>query len=479
MSLIHNAKWVSISQVGRIIIQLLSLTILTRLIPPSEYGLMAMGTVVVNLVLIVRDLGTAAAIIQSKELDGRVVNSIFWLNIIMGFSLFIIIALLSPIISHFFDAPKLTSLLILLALGFPIASAGSVHQALLERESKFKVIAVIELSAAILGLIGALLSAVKGGGAYSLALQLIINSFIASILFYAVSGWKPSFEFSVIHLRRIIGFSGNLTAFNLVNYFSRNLDTIIIGHKFDVNILGAYSLAYRIMLFPLQSLTFVASRSLYPILSRKQENIKEINAIYCKTIFAIISITSPMMLGLAILRVPFVDIVFGHNWDAVPALLLWLAPTGFIQSVLSCSGSVFMALNKTNLLLKLGLCGACLQVSAFVVGAFYDIHVFVILYLIANLLNAIPVLYSTFKLMQLQVLELIKLSLIPLFSCFCMFLFLYFNQYKLDSEKLNFAINVLCGGFTYGVSYIVASYLLLKINFVNKKLIPGILLKKI
>lgn len=477
MSLINNAKWVSISQFGRILIQLLSLTVLTRLIPPSEYGLMAMGTVVVNLVLIVRDLGTASAIIQAKELDYSVVNSIFWLNVIMGVGLFIIIATLSPAISYFFDAPKLTMLLSLLALSFPLASIGSAHQALLERESKFKKIAAIELLAAVSGFVVAFVSAIHGGGAFSLALQLIVNSLFSSFLYYLLSAWRPSIKFSFSHLRSILGFSGNLTAFNLVNYFSRNADMIIIGHKYDVSILGAYSLAYRIMLFPLQSLTFVASRSLYPILSRHQEDLQKISKIYCQTIFVIMSITAPMMFGLAVLRDPFISVVFGQNWNAVPAILLWLAPTGFIQSILSCSGSVFMSLNRTSLLMKLGVCGAILQVTAFLIGSLYDIHIFVILYFLSNIVNAIPVLFYTFKLLQVQPFELVKSTIVPLFSCLCMYFFLKQNYHCFNNEMSDLLMNVVVGAIIYGACFIIISTILLKFNFLSKDITPSILLR--
>ncbi|WP_312651373.1 oligosaccharide flippase family protein, partial [Escherichia coli] len=86
---------------------------------------------------------------------------------------------------------------------------------------------------------------------------------ISSVGFWFVSNWTPSFSFDKKDINDVLNFSGNLTLFNLVNYFSRKSDNMIIGHYFSTSILGAYSLAYRIMLFPLQSLTSVASRSLY------------------------------------------------------------------------------------------------------------------------------------------------------------------------------------------------------------------------
>ncbi|HFU6545298.1 TPA: oligosaccharide flippase family protein, partial [Klebsiella pneumoniae] len=84
MSLFNNAKWVAISQVVKVLVQLINIVYLARLIPPGEYGIMAMALVIINFGMLIRDLGTAAAIIQRKKIDDDIINSIFWLNLFMG-----------------------------------------------------------------------------------------------------------------------------------------------------------------------------------------------------------------------------------------------------------------------------------------------------------------------------------------------------------------------------------------------------------
>ncbi|HAT3771578.1 TPA: oligosaccharide flippase family protein, partial [Citrobacter freundii] len=79
MNLINNARWVAISQLFKIAVQLINLIVLTRLIPPTDYGVMAMALVVTNLGLLVRDLGTSAALIQRKVIDDGIINAVFWL----------------------------------------------------------------------------------------------------------------------------------------------------------------------------------------------------------------------------------------------------------------------------------------------------------------------------------------------------------------------------------------------------------------
>lgn len=118
---------------------------------------MAMALVVINFSLLIRDLGTSAAIIQHNELKDSTTNAIFGLNITMGTVIAIVIALFSPLIATAFKEPRLTDILLLLSISFPIASSGSTHLALLERNSKFMIVSLIELSAGILALIAAII----------------------------------------------------------------------------------------------------------------------------------------------------------------------------------------------------------------------------------------------------------------------------------------------------------------------------------
>ncbi|WP_273890488.1 lipopolysaccharide biosynthesis protein [Serratia marcescens] len=393
MGLVSNAKWVAFSQLFKIGVQVLNIVVLARLMPPSEYGLMSMALVVTNFALLVRDLGTAAAIIQRKDLQNETINAIFWLNILMGLTIAGIIVIFSPVIAYVFHEPRLIAVLCLLAISFPLASSASAHMALLERDSKFKKVASIEISSSVVAVIVAIIMAYQGFGVYSLVAQILVLSLMSSVQLWLASKWRPSFNnmINTKEIKGLIGFSGNLTLFNFINYFSRNADSMMIGHYMSAAILGAYSLAYRIMLFPLQSMTTVASRALFPILSQHQDNSDKVRATYLNVVYVILLVVFPLMTGLAVLREPFVQLVFGVQWSMTAAILLWLAPTGIIQAVLSTTGSVFMAKGRTDILMRLGILGAILQVGAFIIGVRFDIDTFVKLYFIANVINFFPV----------------------------------------------------------------------------------------
>ncbi|MBA5599883.1 MOP flippase family protein [Pectobacterium aroidearum] len=426
MSLLENAKWNAFSQSFKIIVQLINIVYLARIIPPSEYGIMAMALVVINFGILLRDLGTAAAIIQRETLTSRLINTVFWLNTLMGITIGIVIIAISSPIASIYEQPKLFPVLCLLSVIFPLSSCASAHQALLERESKFKKISMVEVTSSLFSVCMAIVLANMGYGVYSLVFQAIVMSFMSACQYWIISVWRPSIKefISIAELKSIFGFSANLSLFNFINYFSRNTDSFIIGKYMSAAILGSYSLAYRIMLFPLQSLTFVATRSLYPVLSKNQNNNKEIAKTYLNCIFAVLFITMPLMSGIALLSQPFVNLVFGSQWWLTADILTWLAPTAIIQSVLSTTGSVFMAKGRTDILMRLGIVGTILQVGAFFIGANYNIIVFAKMYFIANIINFFPVMFFLLKLIDSSFSAFFNKILSILISSVAMIIFL-------------------------------------------------------
>ncbi|HBQ5196607.1 TPA: oligosaccharide flippase family protein, partial [Klebsiella pneumoniae] len=148
-------------------------------------------------------------------------------------------------------------------------------------------------------------------------------------------------------------------------------------------ILGVYSLAYRVMLFPVQNITFVLSRSMYPVLSHYCDDKSKAFDIYLNTIKNIAMITPVIMFGLSVVSKDFVFVFLGEKWLGVSSILIYLAPTAILQSFISTTGTVFMSQGRTDLLLKISIFNCILQCAAFIIGINYNITTFVILYFFA------------------------------------------------------------------------------------------------
>lgn len=435
MSAVQNVRWVGMIQVTRISVQLLGLLILSRLLTPADFGLVAIVFAINNFALLLRDMGTASAIIQRNVLDEQTVLTAHWSNCFIGFGLAAILLALSYPLESAFQAPGLAPLLQLSALSFPFLSGSTVHQALLERSQRFATVARIEIIALLTGFTVAVASALLGAGAYALILQTLTVAVLSATQFWIASETKMTWGWSREHAKGLWGYSGNLFGFNLVNYFSRNADTMIIGRVLGPTALGPYSLAYRVMLFPLQNLTFVATRALFPRMSRHQHSPQELGNMHLRLLSVISFFTAPMMAGLFVLREPFVDVALGDSWGMVATLIMWLAPIGFVQSLVSAGGIVFQALARTDLLFRLGLFSSALHVIAFVVGVHWGLLGVAAAYFVATLINCVVALGVLLHLMQQTVPRLLGAVVPAIAKALVMATIIYFADIELRSVE--------------------------------------------
>jgi PST family polysaccharide transporter len=388
MSVGANARWIGAAQVVRVSLQLATLTVLARLLSPSDYGLMSMATVVTTFATLFRDLGTAAAVVQRRELSHDLVSTMFWLNAALGVALGASIVTSAPWLEAWLKLPGLSPVLMAVAPSFVLVGASSTQQALLERRQDFRTLTYIDVSAALFAAALCIVAAFLHFGVYSLVVQLIAHSALSSVWLWLAARWRPRAVFARRQIRALLGFSGNLAAFNFINYFARNADNVIIGRVLGSQALGSYSLAYRLMMFPVQNLTLVAGRALLPVLSRRQAHDSASTELHLRTVRAVGFMTAPLMATMLVLRRPLVRAAFGPQWDDAAELLTWLAPTGYIQSIVSTTGAVLTAAGRTRVLFALGTMNALLAVSAFMIGVFSGTLALVRWYFVANLIGA-------------------------------------------------------------------------------------------
>lgn len=395
--------WSLLSQSIRLGSQAIGLIVLARLLPTSDFGVISMALVVTGFAMLFRDFGTTAAIIQQHELSPQVLDSVFLFNIAVGMFLAAAAALLSPVAAWFFSEPRLPGVLCLLALVFPVGALGLVHQALLERVSNFKPVALIESLAALMGLATAIFGAWWGWGVYSLVMQTLVSACITTACLWFTSSWRPGIRGSLMEIRALWDFAGNLVGFNVFNYFARNADNMLIGRFLGATELGIYSIAYRLMTLPLQVVSVVVGRSLFPVLSRMQRDPERLAAAYLRALAAATLVNAPLLMGFFALRESFISVVMGTKWMPAADLLMWLLPVALLQSVGTTVGTLYLAMGRTDVMLKWGIFGGTVIVAGFCVGLRWGMQGLVIGYAVVYAAIFLPSLIIPYRLVGLRV----------------------------------------------------------------------------
>jgi O-antigen/teichoic acid export membrane protein len=352
--------WSFLSQGGKQASQFVITAILARLVSPADFGLLGMATVFTGFALIFGELGIGGAIVQKQDLRDEHYSSAFWLNILVGSCLTGLFVLLAPLIASFFGTPELRLIVVVLSLNFFLSSFTVVQQAILTKAMHFRTLMVRDLGAVILSGVVGIVCAMRGLGVWSLVAQTLTYTIVNNFLLWMLSSWRPQFAFSRAAIGDIFHFSANMTGFQIVNYLARNVDHLIIGKFLGAQALGYYTLAYKLMMLPLQNSTWVINKVMFPAFSRIQDQLEKVQENYLKLLKAVALLVFPGMALFHVLAPDLVSLVYGHRWQPAVALIEILCFCGMAQSISSLGGIIYLSQGKADVQLKMSLVSASL-----------------------------------------------------------------------------------------------------------------------
>lgn len=359
--------------------------LLARLLVPADYGLVGMALVITSFVALFGNLGLGAALIQKKVIDEETISTAFWATVAAGFVLLAVVYIAAPYAAEFYREPRVIDIARVAALGLLFGPMNSIVTSLLERHMRYRAVAFLDISTALLGQATAVGFALSGMGVWSLVAGTLVAQAARIPLAYAFERWTPGLGFSFAKLKELFSFGGYLLAFNFVNFFNRNLDKLIIGRALGATQLGYYDMAYQAMLKPLQNVSDTIGRPLFPALSSLRDKREEAAETYRKIVAYISLVTFPAMFGLSAVASDFVTVVLGPQWvPSIPVLQI-LAIVGAVQSVAATVGSIYLSQGRSDLMLKVGIAATGLVGIAFFVGVSWGIIGVAVCYSLATL----------------------------------------------------------------------------------------------
>ena len=415
-AVVKGTGWTVVSRLGSQVFSIVSVTIVARLVAPEAYGLVGMAQVLIGFAGLFRDIGTAAAIVQRQDLDEELLSSVFWLNLALGAAVTAACLAIAPGVAWFYRQPAVLPVFQALSLSFLIASCSNVHAALAMRRFQFARITAAELSGGAAGLLAAVTGALLGAGVWSLVAGALANAAVATLVFVAAVRWRPQARFSPAKLRALASFGLNLSGFNMVNYFGRNTDNLLIGKFLGATPLGFYGFAYNLMLYPVQAVAQTLGRVLFPAFARMQDDYQRLGHAYLRACAAIAFLTFPMMAGVAILAAEFVAVLLGPRWAPVAPVLRILAPVGLVQSVVTTVGHLYTTTGRTDLMFRWGSLASLLMVMSFVAGLPWGMLGVAAAYALVMMLMAVPLLWLAMRLIGLPLRAMAR-TLQPVAAC--------------------------------------------------------------
>lgn len=347
----RGASWTLAGAVISAILFILRPAILTRFLEKEDFGLMAILLLVVGISHLFSDLGVSASLYSQQQISRREYSSLFWFGMIIAVIIYLIIAALAIPLAAFYKIPALSSLIPLIALEILIVSAGRQFQVFLQKDLRFRSLALIEISAALLSLLLAVWLAIQGYGIYSLVWSVLAASALRSILLISVS-WRNYpllLSLDIKNNRRFYRIGIFQTGSQLLDYIAANIDIIIIGKLMSTADLGVYNLVKQLIVRPYGMINHVIIGVSLPILGKLRENIVRQQTAFLEMLRLAAFANLPVYGLMAIFAPQILLLLYGPAYTVGAPWMQWLSLWGATAAIVSAASSIILVKGRTDL----------------------------------------------------------------------------------------------------------------------------------
>jgi len=454
---VSGIKWTTIGMIGRSLFQLLQISVLTRFLPKEAFGLVAMALFLVQFSNIFVDMGMSTAILHKQNATRREYSSIYWLNIFISVFLYVLLLLATPFAARFYEEPQLTSLIPVMGLNLLFMAVGRQHYTIMQKNFKFEAIAKTELLSFFIGLISAVLFAVNGYGVYSLVYSTLIASCISNALFFILNmRLNPiSFHFKMYETKPFLKIGGFTMGSSMLDFFSREIDVLIIGKMLGAESLGVYSLAKQIVLKLFSVINPIVISVFSPLLASIQKEKERVKASYLKLIKYFAYINFPVYVFMMVSSKEFLEIIYGSTYVEAYQVLSFLAFAYCLIALSNPVGSLQIATGRTDIGFVWTIVRVLITPVFIYLGALHTIETVAAMYALLSLVFVVPLWY-----IQLRPMAGIGLKeyLYQFYKPLLFFLAMTLLFYLLDGEIL-FSGNVFLNLIIKGI-FTISTYIL-------------------
>lgn len=373
---IDGSKWNVLSITIRTVIQFAQMVLLAKFLNPKDYGLVGMMSFFIGLSSVLVDMGLSSAIIHAKDITRNQLSSLFWLNVLLGLVIFLLITASSPLIAMLYDEPQIKEMIIYMALGLFMNSFSFQHQFLLLKDLRFKESSLYTIISQVLLLVISLSMAILDYGVYSLIIPNIIVSALGAVylIYYLREHYLPQFHFSYSDVKRFMKYSFYLTASNLLNYFNSQVDTLLIGYYVGAERFGYYYVAKNLSLRPLQIMAPIISNVTGPLLSKVNTEAGRLYSAYSKIIHYSSLLLFPTYLLMFLFAKPIIEVLYGDRWLLAIFPLQLMCIISIFRSLISPIGSLVLATGKARELFVYNVVLFILFPASMFLGSYYGIE---------------------------------------------------------------------------------------------------------
>ncbi len=451
-----------------LLIQTAVIIVLATILSPNAFGIVGLSMVFISFFNIFSTFGFENSFVYFEE-DKDALSSLFIFTVFLGLFLGIIGFISAEIIADLYNKEELKITIQLLSINFPLISGSILFKAFLTKRLDIKSLAIIEVTSVFIGGIVGIILALLEFSFLSLVLMHLVQTFLKSVGYAAVSiakGFNFQFQsFSFIKIKEYIYYSLNVVFFGIINFISKRIDILILGKILSSEQLGYYSLAYDLIYRPTSQIAMAFNRVLFPTLNNVKESFQKVKNYYINSLKGFFSTFSLLLIIVISILSILIYFYYFDKWGPIIPLLFIFTIISIRRFIVTSGGSIILISGKPQIQWKIALfINIPLSIIGIFVGYYYfpysDIINVAIGYVIFSSLGAIPSFRWSLTSFNISPLEVFKHIIMDILVVLVVFVILTTTilQYVKGDMSIYWMIMSLLFGFVLSGIKIFYSY---------------------
>lgn len=344
---IRAAFWSFLGKGGSHFFRMVGSLILTRILFPEAFGLMATATVFLTMVQLFSDTGTHTAIIQNpRGAEPEFLNTAWIIKLCRGGILFLVMCAVALPFARFYNQPELNGILLVMAFSPLILGFENPALALFIKEFRTEKQVGLELGTQVLGLASSIVLAMILRSVYALTIGLVLSSLYRVVGSYVMVSYRPRLKWNkemgieIFHFGKFIFFN------TMIMWALINADILFLGKLLDMDSVAFYNLGKNLGDMVALFCTQIVLQSYLPAVSSVADDLPRVTKIYRRTVTFFLAVALPASMVLALFSHDLIRLLYDPRYQMAYISMFWLALSGIFRTIGLVSGTTFVAMGK-------------------------------------------------------------------------------------------------------------------------------------
>lgn len=347
--------WMFAERVGAQLVSFIVSIVLARLLLPEDYGTISLVTIFITICNVFVSAGFGNALIQKKEADELDFSSVFYCSFIVSLFLYVVMFFGAPVLAEFYGIKVLIPVVRVMGIRIIIASFNSVQRAYVSRNLEFKKFFWSTIIGTVISAFVGIAMAYKGYGVWALVGQYLSNTVIDTIILFITVKWYPKIMFSFSRMKVLVSYGWKVLVTGLIDALYEDFRSLYIGKLYSTQDLAYYTRGRQFPSLIVNNVNSSIMSVLFPVMSKKQDNRKDIKAMTRRSIKISSYVMMPVMFGLASVAEPLVRFLLTDKWLPCVPFLQILCFNSALTPIQSSNVQAIYAMGRSDIVLRLNI----------------------------------------------------------------------------------------------------------------------------